>query len=231
MKKVLIIGANRGLGLGFVKYYLENGFKVYATARASSDIKSLKDLSARFNEALNIYELHVDNEDSIGKFVNKLTSETLYFDIVINSAGVCIEEAFGKWTAQGFYEQISTNLIGAALVSQAIISFLSKGSKLIQLTSGMGSIELNINPEIGLDAYAVSKCGLNMLTRRLSEKVRNKGIIVVAINPGWVQTDMGGSSAPTPISVAIKTITKTINSLSIVNSGDFISTDGKKMPW
>ena len=95
----------------------------------------------------------------------------------------------------------------------------------------MGSIELNINPENPLDAYAVSKCALNILSRRLAEKLRPRGITVVSMNPGWVRTDMGGHEAPTTVDEAVDEMTSTIDSINAEDTGKFLASDGSEIPW
>jgi NAD(P)-dependent dehydrogenase (short-subunit alcohol dehydrogenase family) len=108
---------------------------------------------------------------------------------------------------------------------------MAEGSKLINVSSGMGSLEINVNPENGQDAYAMSKAALNMLTRRLAEKLRPKGIIVVSMSPGWVRTDMGGESAPNSVEDAVASMQTTAEALTLEQSGTFMSEKGRQIPW
>ena len=95
----------------------------------------------------------------------------------------------------------------------------------------MTPLTLNIGAEGPLDAYAVTKAALNMLTRRLAEKLRAAGITVVAINPGWVRTAMGGPDAPAAVDEAIGQITRTLRDVGLKNSGSFLSATGEVLPW
>jgi NAD(P)-dependent dehydrogenase (short-subunit alcohol dehydrogenase family) len=230
-KKIIITGANRGLGLGFVEHYLKSGYIVVATCRDLSKAEKLKDLLKVYKENLQIEILDLSDETDIRQFYEKIKSKKIVFNVVISNAGICIEEDFGQWTAATFESNFRINTIGPALFSQIITPFLNKGSKLVNISSGMGSIELNINPDAGLDAYAISKAALNILTKRLASKLQDKGIAVFAMNPGWVKTDMGGQAAPTFINEAISNMVKTIENLTIAHTGQFVSDEGEEIPW
>ena len=228
---VLITGANRGLGLGFVRHYLKEGYSVIATARQPQNAVELIELSRSYPHHLSIEVLDVSDETSIASLAQKLVDQSVRLDIVLSNAGIVHEEPFGQWTMDGFETHFRVNTIGPALFAQAIEPFFNQRAKLIQLTSGMGSIEWNINPDHPLDAYAMSKSALNMLSRRLAEKLRSKAIIVISMNPGWVKTSMGGPEAPTGIDEAIQFMTSTIEKLTIEETGRCIADDGKLIPW
>ena len=231
LKKVLITGANRGIGLGFVKQYLQSHCFVVATTRNVNKQGTIFQLAKKYPTQLLIVDLEVTSSASIAVFEQELKQLGITFDIVINNAGVSLEEHFGKWTPEAFENNIRVNTIGPALVIQAVAPFLANDSKLVQISSGMGSLELNINPEGALDAYAISKAGLNLLTIRLASKFYAKGIIVIAINPGWVQTDMGGTEAPETVDHVVNNMILTIDKLVLATSGTFISDKGEVIPW
>lgn len=230
-KKVIITGANRGLGLGFVDYYLKNNFEVVATCRQTEAAVALQSLKSKFKTQLTIEELDVSKEEHINRIAQKFKSNDLAFDILINNAGVSIDEPFGKWRSESFAHIFQTNVIGVALFTQAIVPFMNNGGKLINISSGRGSIEANQGATDGLDAYGISKTALNMLSRRLAMKLRAQSIIVVSLNPGWVQTDMGGNAAPTSVHEAVKKMTSTIDHLTMKNSGLFLEFDGSISPF
>ncbi|MEM6964017.1 MAG: SDR family oxidoreductase [Bacteroidota bacterium] len=231
MKKVFITGANRGLGLGFVKYYLAQGDFVVATCRTPSAANALQDLSKKYLTHLMIEILDVTNEAAFHELKTSLKKKTTAFDIVINNAAVCIEEPIEEWSAKTFVDSFRVNVVGTALIAKTISPFLTEGSKLIQMSSGRGSIQENQSGEDGLDAYGISKAALNMLTRRLATKFRLRKIIVISINPGWVQTEMGGASATLTVDEAIEKMTRTINKLSLNDCGKFIENDGSDIAW
>ncbi|QBG45885.1 SDR family oxidoreductase [Verrucomicrobia bacterium S94] len=224
MKTVLITGANRGIGLGLVKCYLEAGFRVVAACRRPERLEF---------EHENLVPLKMDVSDSasIRSAAECIRRDGIRFDLLINNAGICPLETLGEWTAEAFSQTFCVNATGPALVAQAVIPLMNSGSKLVNMTSGMGSLELNLNPRKGLDAYAMSKAALNMLTRRLASRLASEGIALYCVSPGWVQTDMGGAEAPVGVDEAASRIVKTIEQLSMEQSGLFLSENGETIPW
>ncbi|MFY0627581.1 MAG: SDR family oxidoreductase [Reichenbachiella sp.] len=230
-KKVIITGSNRGLGLGWTKYYLKAGYFVMATCRKPEKATDLIELVEKYGDQLQIEQLDVTSETSFDALSKKLKSEGQIFDIAISNAAVAVGEQFGEWTLENFEFILRVNIIGTALFDQMIKPFLIKGSKLIQVSSGMGSIQYNVNPKGPLDAYAISKAGVNMLTKRISARFEEEGIIVVAINPGWVKTEMGGKDAPETVEFSIQKMASTVENLTMENSGGFYNKDGEVLKW
>ncbi|AWB66007.1 short-chain dehydrogenase [Saccharobesus litoralis] len=231
MKTVLITGADRGMGLGFVKHYLSQGKQVIATTRRTQSSQHLAKLKAEYAAQLLVKSLDLGQPESIKSLADELQQANYQLDLVINNAGISYGEPFGEWTAPAFNQHLQINTLGPMLLNQALVPCLAAGCKLIQISSGMGSIEWNIGADNPLDAYAASKCALNILSRRLAEKLKSQNIIVLMLNPGWVQTDMGGAEAPTSIEQAIKDMTSTIDKVSLADSGQFLEADGASIPW
>jgi len=229
MKTVLITGANRGLGLGFTRHYLESGWRVLAAARDPDASAELAELTARFGEMLTLFQLELTSEPSIAAAAADIGDTA--FDLVINNAGTLPDEAFGAWTAQAFARAFAVNATGPALVAQAVAPKMKHGSKLVNISSGLGSCGLAIEPGTGLDAYAASKAALNMITARLAAKLEPRGVIVVACDPGWVRTRMGGPDADLSVDESIGAITATIDGLTPADSGRFVSRHGQDVPW
>ena len=228
---ILITGADRGIGLALVRHYAEKGQSVVATSRRAEPSDELSDLTKNYAGRIRLMSLDVADEESISQFGDEIRNREITFATVISNAGVSVAEDFGLWTAEGFTTNFLVNAVGPALLVQAIESSLESGAKVVCISSGMGSIERNINPENGLDAYAASKCGLNILSRRLAEKLRPRGIIVMSLDPGWVRTDMGGPDAPTEIDDAVGKITLTIEKAGMGDAGSFLSNNGSRIPW
>lgn len=228
---IFITGANRGMGLGYVNFYLKKGLSVVATAKDPQNSIELISLHKEHPKQLLIAELDLEKGESIDRLADLFKKAKATFQIAINNAGISLAEEFGKWIMPTFEQHFRINTIGPALVSQAIVPYMGKDSKLIQISSGLGSLEWNINPQMPLDAYAMSKCSLHSLTVRLAEKLRERQIIVVAINPGWVKTDMGGNEAPMHIAEAINNITETVENLTDKVTGKFLSDQGELIPW
>jgi NAD(P)-dependent dehydrogenase (short-subunit alcohol dehydrogenase family) len=103
------------------------------------------------------------------------------------------------------------------------------GKKLVHVTSGMGSIGDNASG--GFYAYRMSKAALNMMSRCLAADLRGEGIVSVVINPGWVQTDMGGSSAPTTVQDSVAGILREVDRATLADSGEFLNWKGNRYPW
>ncbi|MGC6424877.1 MAG: SDR family oxidoreductase [Lentimonas sp.] len=228
MANILITGANRGIGLGLLKYHLEQGNTVVAGVR-DTGADSLKALIENYGETLKVLALNLGDETSIKRFAAAVAVDSL--DVVINNAGVCSEVEPAEWTFDYFEWHFRINSVAPMLLAQALSSKLSNGSKLINMTSGMGSAELNINPTVGLDAYAASKHALNILTHRLAVKLEEQGVVVAAISPGWVQTDMGGECATATVEEAVASISNTISGLTSERSGSFLTENGDVLPW
>ena len=228
---ILVTGGDRGIGLGLVRHYLEGGREVVVTSRRPRPGGALADLNKRFDKGLRLMHLDVADEPSINRFADMIRSRGIAFGTVINNAGVTVEEPFGQWTARNFAANFLVNTVGPALIVQALEPYLELNAKIVQISSGMGSTARNINPENALDAYAVSKCGLNILSRRLAEKLRPKGVTVIAIDPGWVKTDMGGPDAPTTVEEAVRDMIATIDRIGLEESGSFLARDGSTIPW
>ena len=227
MKTVLMTGANRGLGLGHVEYCVQRGYQVIAASR--NEAPALNALKEVHGERLELVTLDVGSEKSIAELGRALVDRNL--DLVLSNAAICLEENLGEWSAAAFADTMRVNVTGPALLSQALLPCMTEGSKLINVSSGMGALELNINPEAPLDSYAASKAALNMLTRRLAEKVRSRGIIVVAMSPGWVRTAMGGEEAPVSVEDAVADMHKAIEALTLEDSGAFLSEVGEVIAW
>lgn len=229
LNTVLITGANRGLGLGFVQHYMERGWRVIAATRSPEQADGLNNLGDTYGEQLVSVALDVGEEQSIATLPERLPGTEL--DLLINNAGISREEPFGEWTTGTFAQIIAVNTIGPGLVAQALAPLLINGSRLVNISSGLASMGLNINPENGLDAYSASKAALNMLTRRLAAKLEARDIAVVCLDPGWVQTAMGGEKAPLTVDQSIGAMTDVISGLSLAQSGLFLRSNGEEVPW
>ena len=229
MQTVLITGANRGLGLGFTRHYLERECCVFACARDWSQSPDSAGLRERFGERFRPVDLDVTDEHAVAALPASLDGAML--DIAINNAGALQDEAFGRWSVATFETALSVNCTGPALVAQALLPLLKKGSLLVNISSGLASNSLNINPETGLDAYAASKSALNMITRRMGAKLGPRGITVVAIDPGWVRTRMGGEEAELSVDESVSDVTGTIEDLGPEQGGLFLSRKGEPLPW
>ena len=218
MPTVLITGANRGLGLEFARQYSADGWEVVATARESS--RELDALNVRI-ETLDMSDL-----DAVASFGERL--DTL--DLLVANAGTYGPKSVtSAEDARGWSETFVVNAIAPFLLAQSVLPSVTKaGGKLVAVTSKMGSIEDNTSG--GFIAYRSSKTALNSAWRSLA--IDNRGKVICAVlHPGWVQTRMGGSSAPLSPEESIAGMRGVIERLGPGQSGGFFNYDGSEIPW
>jgi NAD(P)-dependent dehydrogenase (short-subunit alcohol dehydrogenase family) len=230
-KTALVTGANRGMGLGYARHYLADGWTVLATSRDPLATSELTSLSQQHPDRLRVLPLDLANESSIEALRKKLHAEGIRLDLLINNAAVAQECGFGDWKADTFHHHFTVNVLGPALLTQALAPFFNQGAIIVNISSGLGSLELNIAPEDPEDAYAMSKAALNMLTRRLAAKMKSQQVTVISINPGWVKTAMGGPGASDTVDETVANIAQTISSLDLNHTGTFIGSNGAQVPW
>lgn len=218
MPAVLITGANRGIGLEFARQYAAGGWDVVATVRESS--AELDSLGVRI-ERLDMRDL-----EAVEMFGDRLDS----LDLLIANAGTYGPRSVtSAEDARGWSDTFVVNTIAPFLLAQSVLPQVARsGGKLIAITSQMGSIEDNSSG--GFIAYRSSKAALNAAWRSLA--IDNRGRIVAAVlHPGWVQTRMGGPSAPMTVEDSVSRLRRVIDGLGPEQSGRFFSHDGSEIPW
>ena len=217
MPKVLITGANRGLGLEFARQYKEQGWEVLATARDVSP--ELSDLG------IEVEKLEMSDLDAVERFGKRVES----LDLLIANAGtygpreVRDAEAGREWA-----ETFVVNTIAPFLLAESVLPAVrSAHGKLIAVSTKMGSIEDNDSG--GFIAYRSSKSALNSARRSLA--IDNPDVVCAVLHPGWVQTRMGGSSAPLEPEESVAGLRRVIASRGLEQSGSFFAYDGTAVPW
>ena len=218
MPAMLITGANRGLGLEFARQYAADGWDVVATAREHSP--ELEALNIR------VEQLDMRDLDAIASFADRLDS----LDLLIANAGTYGPRS-PKTGAEGeeWLQTFAVNTVAPYLLAQSVLPLVGRaGGKLVAITSKMGSIDDNNSG--GYIAYRSSKSALNMAWRSLAIDNRAK-VVCAVLHPGWVQTRMGGSSAPLEPEKSVSGMRKVIESLGPEQSGGFFNYDGSEIPW
>ena len=230
--KVLITGANRGIGLEFVRQLAARGEQIFATCRNPNEALELYDLQMQYPDQVLITGLDVTDQQSIAESHQVISTETETLDLLINNAGINIDEGgFGALDLETMQSILTVNSIAPMLSTQQYLDMIKEGSepKIINISSIMGSLT-NLQTT-GNYSYSASKTALNMYSRRLSHDLRNAGVIVIMLHPGWVQTDMGGPNADITTEDSVKNMLQVIDSLSLLNSGGYFDYTGQTIPW
>jgi NAD(P)-dependent dehydrogenase (short-subunit alcohol dehydrogenase family) len=224
---VLITGANRGLGLEFVKQYALDNYEVIACTRNINKKDDLHRLQASF-ENISIHTLDVENFLSIDQFAKTLTKP---IDILINNAGIYPNSSFDHINYEAWLNAFKINTLAAFKMVKAFLPHLKKGElkKIASLTSKMGSIDDNSGG--GEYLYRSSKTALNMVMKSLSIDLKPHDMSLITLHPGWVRTDMGGPNGLIDVDESVTGMKRQIDKLSIKTTGQFIAYDGKKIPW
>ncbi|PAE13192.1 short-chain dehydrogenase [Niallia circulans] len=192
--KILITGANRGLGIHLAKTALKRGHTVLAGVRTVQETSPINLLKAKYPDHLHTYYLDVTQEESIIKAAELAAKDVGAIDGIINNAGVLTER--GKKIEELDFVQFTmdVNVLGPMRVVKHFLPLIYKGEgkAIINISSEAGSIQ---NAYGGDFPYGISKAALNMFSVQLSRYVNEKNITVYAIHPGWIKTDMGGEDA------------------------------------
>jgi NAD(P)-dependent dehydrogenase (short-subunit alcohol dehydrogenase family) len=226
--RVVVTGANRGIGLEFVKQLAARGDEVVATARRPEAADALNALAAASGGEVTVAQLDVTDAGSLAAFVDGLGP----VDLLINNAGVYPRSGgIGELDFDAVAKGFEVNAIAPLRLVDAMLGSLREGSeaKIVNVSSQMGSIADNSSG--GAYAYRGSKAALNMLTRSLAHDLRAEGISAAVIHPGWVQTDMGGPNAKITTEQSVAGMLAQIDALSTENSGSFLNWDGNDLPW
>ncbi len=224
MSTWLVTGANRGIGLEMCRQLAARGDDVIATARQPEQASELAQLGVR------VEPLEVRDADSVVTLARSIGGAAI--DVLVNNAG---RGGAGPgidvldWTLVDDYFQV--NAIGSMRVTQALLPALrrGRGRKIVQLLTGMAS--LADNRAGGGYAYRASKAALNMFNRSLAHELLPDGFACLAINPGWLQTDMGGPRAPVPVAEGVAGVLRVVDGAGPADSGKFLDYKGAEVPW
>ncbi|RAU22897.1 short-chain dehydrogenase [Paramagnetospirillum kuznetsovii] len=222
MPAILIIGASRGLGLEFVRQYAADGWRVLATVRDPAKGRAVSEAGAE------IYICDVADPASIRRLAASLA--TVKLDIVLHNAGIYGEaQDFGAVDPDKFLEVMRIDALAPLKVAEAFADHLDGRKIFAAVSSMMGSVTDNTSG--GSYAYRAAKAALNMVIKGLAVDLAPRGILTVALSPGWVRTDMGGPTAPLDPPEAITGMRKVLADLKAADSGHLVHYDGRVLPW
>ena len=229
-RRSLVTGANRGLGLEFARQLLAHGDHVVATCRHPGRANALNKLVGEHPGRLHVLPLDVGDPKSHAELARELPLVIDGLDLLINNAGVLHSgERFGHVPPANLDDSLRTNASGPFLLTQALAERLVDGAKVANLSSVLGSIESVEG--FNTPSYAISKAAQNMATTLLAVALRERSIALVALHPGWVRTEMGGSGAQIDAAESVRGLLKVIDALTLADSGRFIDYRGKRVPW
>ena len=225
MHNILIIGANRGLGLEFAKQYSNENHNVFATTRSKNDSKELNLI-----KNIKVFELDLNSDESLDNFVQDISSQKI--DILIHNAGIFRDEQLKEdLDINAWMNEMRINAVVPIILARKLKSNIQMSSdkKIIFISSQMGSIDDNYSGRFYF--YRSSKSALNSAAKSLSIDWKEDGISILILHPGWVKTDMGGINAKLEIPDSISQMIRVIRDLNLDNSGSFVNYAGKKLEW
>jgi NAD(P)-dependent dehydrogenase (short-subunit alcohol dehydrogenase family) len=219
MKRALITGANKGIGLELTRQLLGRGVEVVATCRSSST-----ELDASGAEV--VTGVDVTDDDSVRKVVETLGDRSI--DLLVNNAGLLTRESLDDLGFDRIRQQFEINSIGPLRVTHALLGNLGQGSLVAIVTSLMGS--MTDNGSGGRYGYRMSKAAINSAGVSLSHDLRAQGIGVLLLHPGMVATEMTGRRG-VPVKESVSGLLARIDAFTPKQSGTFWHADGRELPW
>ena len=220
MARVVITGANRGIGFELVRQFAERGDEVIAACRSASP--ELKALKVEVSEGVN-----VTDDASVEKLARAVAGKPV--DVLVNNAGILSHETLDDLDFDRMRRQYEINTLGPLRVTAALLPSLGKGSKVAIITSRVGSLADNTSG--GSYGYRASKAAVNMIGVSLSHDLKPRGIAVALLHPGWVKTEMTGGSGLTGPAEAAARLIERIDEMSMEKTGEFVHAEGYALPW
>lgn len=243
MPTYVLTGANRGLGLEFVRQLSQHADNiVIAGVRTlAPPPRDLIDLQTSAKGKVYILKIDTSSESSIHDFATAVTetlgSPTAIIDYVLNNAGIndtpCATSL--DFTGAELERHMAVNVLGPARIVAELSAHLQQGSVVMNMTSRLASLTHTSQGEAMGKAkcavYAISKAALNMLTLHQASDLKMAGVIVIALSPGWVKTDMGGEGAIMEPEESVSNILKTLGGWDASKSGKFLWHNGQEQAW
>jgi len=232
MAAIFVTGANRGLGLEWVRQYADSGWRVYASCRHPSDATELQAIASD-QPNVSIHRLDVTKRDEIHAIANELREASI--DVLVNNAGIYlekfVEEQIGRLDFGDFETTLRVNTLGAIRVTEALVEAVARSTLriVVAITSHMGSISEIGSP--GSYAYRSSKAALNATMKGLSIELKARNVGILLFHPGWVKTRMGGPGALYTPEESVLGMRRLLESFRMENSGKFFRFDGTEIPW
>ena len=221
MATYLVTGASRGIGLEYCRQLKERGDEVIAVCRSLTD-----ELKAIHVET--IAGIDITNGKLVSEMIKQFGDRPL--DVLINNAGIVERFGLSDLNFESIRRQFEANAIGALRVTHGMLGNLNNGSKIVIMTSRMGSIEDNTSGDSY--GYRMSKVAVSMAGKSLSIDLKPRGIAVAILHPGLVQTRMTNfTHSGITTEVSVKGLLARIDELNLENTGTFWHANGEVLPW
>ncbi|MBL9025417.1 MAG: SDR family oxidoreductase [Myxococcales bacterium] len=228
--RYVVTGANRGIGLELVRQLASRGDEVEAVVRDPAGAGELERLAARTPAQVRVHACDVASDSSVNALARSIGPVPV--DVLINNAGVMGRMlSLEELDLEDAMHTFDVNALGPVRVVRAMLPSLLKSEvrRVVHITSGMGSIADNTSG--GAYGYRMSKAALNMANKSMSVDLASRRFTCVVINPGWVQTDMGGAGAPTPVAESVSKMLAIVDGLSPSQTGTFFDYKGGTFPY
>lgn len=228
---VVITGANRGIGLAFVDAHLSAGFVVVAGCRHPASAADLQARAAAHPGQLTVLSLDVTDEASITAAAAHVHTTAPHLDRLINNAAVFHTTPLMEITPEQTLQTFAVNSLGPVLVFRAVLAQLRAAPRplVVNISSNRGSVGGQVDDKLW--DYAASKAAMNSYTRKMAFTLAPDGGLAVAVDPGWVQTRMGGAEAALTPAQTVAAMMTFVDSLTPEQNGGFFRWDGTPAPW
>lgn len=186
MKTVLITGGSRGIGKATVEAFCKEGYRVITT--------STNGTFSYDHENMITHAYDQSDPASIRAFIDWIKEDGYKIDVLVNNAGIMLDWKIDYVDMEILKKTFAVNLYGLIDFTEQLLEYISEQGLIVNLSSGLGALGADLGTLA--PAYSITKAGVNMYTKKLQARIADSGRKVVAYEPGWVQTDMGGPEAP-----------------------------------
>jgi NAD(P)-dependent dehydrogenase (short-subunit alcohol dehydrogenase family) len=232
-RKILLVGASRGLGLGLAKSFAAHGWSVVATERTASDEGGLAAAVAAAGGHIRAELVDINDPQAVQRLRAQLSGE--HFDVIFIVAGIRDKDPTRPTHKVSLEEAMYvfvSNAYSPICFAETFFDLLKPDGTLAFMTSRMGSLSLFSTAADGTwELYRASKAALNMLTRCFHERHRDEGRTVLLMHPGWVKTDMGGNDAPVDLATSVEGLYTTLVEWHGSGKQAFLDYQGNELPW
>lgn len=229
-KVALVTGANKGIGYEIARQLGEAGFRVFVGARNAEAGTTAAAALQKGGVTAEFVEIDVSDRASTSAAAEAVAAKINQLDVIVNNAGIMDDKTgISEMDDVTLLRTLATNTLGPLRVTQAFLPLLLKSPRacVINMSSGLGQLS-----DMGdtYPAYSISKTALNAVTRQFAAALRDKGITVNSVCPGWVKTDMGGPNAPRTVQQGADTVTWLATEAPRDLTGQFLR-DRNVIPW